>query len=434
MAAFLNNCRFIPTAGGTTDWVYASTVGGCQSPALAGAIDGRRYKFIAISTDLSQWEIAEGAYMAVSGALARTTVLYNSSGSGTAGGQSGAGTKISFTAAPNVAIVGVKEDLISVEEANAFTLAQKAQARANIDVTKKNFVVNGGMMVSQENGVTAGTANGYYSVDQWILDLSATGALTIAQVASRTPAGSNNRVRVTCTTAQTSIGSSYCILRQPLEGQRIADLLAGTASAKQITVSFGIRSSIAGTFNVGFPCGDFSSSVGGTFTIAAGEVNTDVTKTVTIQLPTSGNYVSTNAVGAHLQFVLMQAIQTPNVLATVGNVFELFDVGLYEGASAPAFQLPDYANTLLDCLRYYYKGLWSWRLSAVASGIYAIDIPFKVPMRVVPTLSLSATSRANLATNGFVNTDLSQTTFQITANSGGDTYIYGETLIANARM
>jgi len=434
MAAFLNNCRFIPTAGATTDWVYASTVGGCQSPALAGAIDGRKYKFIAISTDLTQWEIAEGAYTAASGTFARTTVLYNSSGSGTASGQSGVGTKISFTVAPNVAIVGVKEDLISIEEANAFTLAQMAQARANIGVTKKNYIVNGGMMVSQENGATAGTANGYYSVDQWILDLSATGALTVAQVASRTPGGSNNRIRVTVTTAQTTIGSSYCILRQPLEGQRIADLLAGTASAKQVTASFGIKSSVAGTFNVSIPCGDFTSSVGGTFTIAAGEVNTDVIKTVTFQLPTSGNYVSTNAAGAHLQFVLMQSIQPPNVLATVGNVFELFDVGLYEGAAAPAFQLPDYANTLQVCLRYYYKGLWSWRLSAVGSGIYAIDIPFKVPMRVVPTLSLSATSRANLATSGFVNTDLSQTAFQITASAAGDTYVYGETLIANARM
>ncbi|RTM11556.1 MAG: hypothetical protein EKK33_21265 [Bradyrhizobiaceae bacterium] len=134
MAAFLNNCRFISTAGGTTDWVYSSAVGGCQSPALAGAVDGRKYKFIAISSDLTQWEIAEGAYAAASGTFARTTVLCNSSGSGVAAGQSGAGSRINFIAVPNVAVVGIKEDLISIEEANAFTDAQKAQARQNIDV------------------------------------------------------------------------------------------------------------------------------------------------------------------------------------------------------------------------------------------------------------------------------------------------------------
>src|SRR4051812_2666249 len=145
MAAFLNNCRFIPAAGGTTDWVYSSTVGGCQSPTLAGAVDGRKYKFLAISSDLIQWEIAEGNYTAASGTFARATVLYNSSGSGAASGQSGAGTKINFTVAPNVAIVGVKEDLISIEEPNGFTATQMAQARANLGVTKKNYLVNGGM-------------------------------------------------------------------------------------------------------------------------------------------------------------------------------------------------------------------------------------------------------------------------------------------------
>lgn len=132
MAAFLDNCRFIPTAGGTTDWIFSSAVGGCQSPALAGAVDTRKYKFIAISSDLTQWEISEGAYTASSGTFARTAVLYNSSGTGTATGQSGAGSKINFAAAPNVAIIGIKEDLISIEEANSFTTGQKTQARANI--------------------------------------------------------------------------------------------------------------------------------------------------------------------------------------------------------------------------------------------------------------------------------------------------------------
>lgn len=147
MAAFLDNCRFVPTAGGTADWVYASTVGGCQSPALAGAVDGRKYKFLAISSDLTQWEIAEGAYTAASSTFARTSVLYNSSGTGNATGQSGAGTKISFTLAPNVAIVGVKEDLISIEEANGFTAVQQGQARSNISafgtVKKQIFVASG---------------------------------------------------------------------------------------------------------------------------------------------------------------------------------------------------------------------------------------------------------------------------------------------------
>jgi hypothetical protein len=127
MAAFLDVCRFNPSAGGTTDWTYSSAVTGYQSPAAAGVVNGRLYKYRAESADLSQWEVGEGAYNTSTGVLARTTVLFNSSGTT---------SKISFSAVPQVAIVALREDLISIEEANAFSAAQKLQARGNIDAAK----------------------------------------------------------------------------------------------------------------------------------------------------------------------------------------------------------------------------------------------------------------------------------------------------------
>jgi hypothetical protein len=80
MAAFLNACRFNPTAGGTTDWTYLSAVPGYQNPVAAAAVNGRLYKYRAESADLSQWELGEGAYNSGTGTFARTTVLFNSSG------------------------------------------------------------------------------------------------------------------------------------------------------------------------------------------------------------------------------------------------------------------------------------------------------------------------------------------------------------------
>lgn len=137
MAAWLDNVRFTASAGGTTDWTFSAAVAGSQTPALGGAVNGRVYKFLAISGDKSQWEITEGAYNSTgAGSFARTTVLYNSAGTGTATGQSGAGTKINFTAAPDVAIIGAKEDLISIEEANAFTAGQKQQAQDNLGLRR----------------------------------------------------------------------------------------------------------------------------------------------------------------------------------------------------------------------------------------------------------------------------------------------------------
>jgi len=161
MAALADLCRFIPTTAGTTDWVYSSVVGGCQSPTAANVQNGVKYKVYAVSSDLTQWEIAEGSYVASSGLFPRTTVLYNSSGSGTAAGQSGAGTRINFATVPQVAVVGLAEDVISVEVANSFTAAQRTQARANISAVLKGHLF--GLTLSTAGssasfGVAAGDA------------------------------------------------------------------------------------------------------------------------------------------------------------------------------------------------------------------------------------------------------------------------------------
>jgi len=123
MAAFLDGCRFNPAAGGTTDWTFSSAVTGYQSPASANVVNGRLYKYRAESADLSQWEFGEGAYNTLTGVLARITVLYNSAGTT---------SKISFSTVPQVAIVALKEDLLSIEEANSFTSTQQSQGRSNL--------------------------------------------------------------------------------------------------------------------------------------------------------------------------------------------------------------------------------------------------------------------------------------------------------------
>ena len=133
MAALLDLCRFTPTSDGTADWAYSSALVGCQGPRAAGAVDGTAYKFYAVSFDQTQWELTEGVYNDDTQTFARTTVLYNSAGTGTASGQSGAGAKIDFSTVPNVAIVGVKEDIPSNAESNNFTDAQQTQLRRNIN-------------------------------------------------------------------------------------------------------------------------------------------------------------------------------------------------------------------------------------------------------------------------------------------------------------
>jgi hypothetical protein len=103
MASFLDVCRFTAVSTGTVDFVVSSAVTGYQTPASAGAVSGAVYRYRAESADLSQWEVGYGAYTSGSTTLARTTVLFNSSGTT---------SKISFSAAPQVAVVALAEDLL----------------------------------------------------------------------------------------------------------------------------------------------------------------------------------------------------------------------------------------------------------------------------------------------------------------------------------
>lgn len=152
MAAFLDICRFFPTAGGTTDWTVSSAVQGYQTPASAGAVNGTVYRYRAESADLLQWEIGYGTYTVAGTVLARTTVLFNSAGTT---------AKISFSAIPQVAVVAIKEDLISIEEPNSFTATQKLQARSNIDATGRIKALVSSRVMTAASGNVAYTGLGF---------------------------------------------------------------------------------------------------------------------------------------------------------------------------------------------------------------------------------------------------------------------------------
>jgi hypothetical protein len=121
-SSLLDVCRFTPIAGGTTDWAYSSAVTGYQSPSAAGVTNGATYSYRAESSDLSQWEVGAGTYNTGTNTLARSTVLFNSSGTT---------NKISFSAAPQVAIVALAEDILPVTSVAPITNSLGADVLLN---------------------------------------------------------------------------------------------------------------------------------------------------------------------------------------------------------------------------------------------------------------------------------------------------------------
>lgn len=150
---FVDVCRFNATSTGTVDFVVASAVTGYQTPALAGATNGTVYRYRAESADLSQWEVGLGAYTSASVTLARTTVLYNSSGTGTGAGQSGAGTKISFSTVPQVGVVLLAEDIQATGQILGTATNDSASA-GNIGEVISSNVVSGSAISITNNTPT----------------------------------------------------------------------------------------------------------------------------------------------------------------------------------------------------------------------------------------------------------------------------------------
>ena len=185
-----------------------------------------------------------------------------------------------------------------------------------------------------------------------------------------------------------------------------------------VTIQFGVKAP-AGTYCVALRNAATNRSYIAEYVIAAGEANTDTVKSVTVQLDTTGTWATDNTVGLYIGWALMigptyqstagswqagnfQA--TPNqfnFMGTGGNVFDLFDVSLTEGTTAPPFQVPDYASELLTCQRYFEK--WScvpssgqynivcaggWSQTNGFVGVYHM----KVKKRSLPTVSYNGLS------------------------------------------
>jgi hypothetical protein len=301
-------------------------------------------------------------------------------------------------------ITAIGNRAVRYDAAQALTAPQQAQARVNINITKKNYAINGGMQVSQENGTTTLTVSGNYAADMFATFFTA-GSYNFAQVASSTPGGSTHRHRITVVSGPGSVGSSdLFFVRTGIEGFRVSDLLAGTAQAKTITLRFGVKAP-AGTYPIQFGNGANDRSYVTSFTIAGGEANTDVVKTITLQLDQSGTWTKNNTVGLYIRWGLYMGstYQTTANTWTAGlyyaptgvsnniansSVFELFDVALHEGSVAPDYQLPDLPNELQLCKRYWQSMLIGWLGQSTNGTNHGGNYQYQTEMRTTPTIAL----------------------------------------------
>ena len=240
----------------------------------------------------------------------------------------------------------------------------------------RNRLINSDMRIDQRNAGAAVTVNtvGIFSVDRWANIARATGGgVYSAQQVSDSPTGFNNSLKLTVTTADTSlITNDYYFSWQKIEGYNTADLMFGTANAKTVTLSFWVKSSITGQFSAFLTNSAESYSQPFAYTISAAD--TWEFKTITFTGATAGTWIgSTNGTGLIVGFGLANGTSLQgtsgswgatyyygstgdvNWMATIGNTFQYTGVQLEVGSVATPFQRRQYGQELALCQRYFIK-------------------------------------------------------------------------------
>lgn len=239
----------------------------------------------------------------------------------------------------------------------------------------KNRIINGAMVIDQRNAGASVTANdNIWAVDRWQYSQSQSSKGTSQQNAGSVtpPPGFKNYIGFTSSSAYSVTSSDSFILRHHIEGNNIADLDWGSSTAKPVTFSFWVRSSLTGTFS-GFLTNSAINRVY-VFTYTISSANTWEYKTITILGDTTGTWLTDTGRGIMIGFALGQgstyltsspnqwgssavfgSTGTTSVVGTNGATFYVTGCQLEVGRQATSFDFRSLGTELQLCQRYFQK-------------------------------------------------------------------------------
>jgi hypothetical protein len=296
---------------------------------------------------------------------------------------------------------------------------------ANI-VQSKNIIINGDMQISQRSTSQASiTSDGYYTLDRFTTEIGSFGTWTQSQ-STDVPTGQGfaNSLKMDCTTAQGSPGSSAVMLvGQSIEGQMLQYLCWGTSDAKQVTLSFWHKHTKTGTNIVELLESDNNDAVSGSYTQSVSD--TWEKATITFPAKTSGAIDNDNARSLRIRFIIGSGTDnTSGTLATTwqssitnanryagqvnnadstSNNFIITGVQLEAGDTASEFEFLPYDVNLRRCHRYCLilgdapgGATYDYADDGVIGHYYNStdfypNFFFPVPMRSTPGVSFSTT-------------------------------------------
>ena len=279
---------------------------------------------------------------------------------------------------------------------------------------RRNIIINGGMVIDQRTKGTATTPTHETLVlDRWESHLSQTGKFSVQQVEDA-PSGEGvgkYSSKITSLSAYTVTANDYFVYNQNIEGSNVDHLQFGTSSAKTITVSFYVKSSLTGTFAMAISNQAYNRRQVQEYTINS--ANTWERKSLTFAGDTGGTWLTTNGVGMRVHWSIgggstyyhaspgtwlatndFHTSNAVNVVSTNAATFYLTGCQLEVGSQATPFEYRTVGEELQLCQRYYYvvtdsrdgSGLEQmFNIHAYSNGQFETTIHYPV-MRTNPSL------------------------------------------------
>ncbi len=237
--------------------------------------------------------------------------------------------------------------------------------------SNRNLIINGAMNVAQRGtSATVTTGSGPQTCDRFFVEAASSGTFNVTQ-STTAPDGFANSFKFDCTSADAS--PDFLLFGYRIEGQDVQNLKKGTSGALSTTLSFYVRSSKTGTYQVNLRDIDNGRIIGVTYTISS--ANTWEYKTVTFIGDTSGILGNDNGNSLTIEWWLAAgstynsgAVPTAweakvngdraaglNVAigASTSDDFHITGIQLELGEQATPFEHEDFGTTLKKCERYY---------------------------------------------------------------------------------
>jgi hypothetical protein len=272
----------------------------------------------------------------------------------------------------------------------------------------RNLIINSAMQVAQRGTSFTSVSSTAYHLDRFSLYFQNTSSVYTVTQDSDAPAGFGASLKLDVTTADGSTASNEEVkLYQKIEGQNLQSIKKGTSEAKQITLSFYVKTNKTGTYVVEFYDRDNNRDVSASYTVADTNWNR---YELTFPADTTGAFDNDNASSFEIQWWLVagSAVQggtlntswrsaadassatgQVNFADNTANNFQITGVQLEVGDTATPFEHRSYSDEIQRCQRYYYQddtaNHFLRSFHAAATGDWYEDYPLPVVMRATPT-------------------------------------------------